>query len=483
MKRLRVLNVCAEFVPLAKSGGLGDVTAGLVRYLAEAGHDVVTALPRYGVIPAPAPGAKPISGPHPLTDGDAAFEYSIYSHDAGPDLGRVFVVDCPELLGDDIYSSGEPEAHRFLLLCRAALDLCRALDWAPDIVHCHDWHTALMPAMLRDAARSEPLFGGASTVLTIHNIGYQGVFSADVLRDSGYERLLDLTDPDDLAADDVNLLKTGIMHADALTTVSPTHAGEIQTPEFGMGLETLLHRRAHRLQGILNGVDYALWNPETDPHIDVRYSAASIADKQRNKRALMEEVDLDVDVDAPLLGMVSRLVLQKGIDLFVDVLPEMLSEQGARCVVLGTGEPPYIDDLRTLAQDQPDRLAFVEAYDDRMSHRILAGSDLFVIPSRYEPCGLTQLYALRYGTVPVVRQTGGLADSIEHFDPVTGRGNGSVFEHDNAAGLRWGLTTALDWYRDPDAWGRLVANGMSADFSWHHQAPRFEKLYRTLAGT
>jgi starch synthase len=274
----------------------------------------------------------------------------------------------------------------------------------------------------------------------------------------------------------------GVMHADALTTVSPTHAREIQTPEYGMGLEALLHHRRHRLQGILNGVDYALWNPETDPHIDARYSAESIADKRRNKQALMEEVDLDVDVDAPLLGIVSRLVLQKGIDLFLDVLPEMLSEHGARCVVLGTGEPPYTEDLRTLAQDRPDRLAFIEAYDDRMSHRILAGSDLFVIPSRYEPCGLTHLYALRYGTVPVVRKTGGLADSIRHFDPATGHGNGSVFEHANADGLRWGLTTALAWYRDPDAWSRLIANGMSADFSWHHQAPLYEKLYRTLAG-
>jgi len=483
MTPLRILNVCAEFVPLAKAGGLGDVTAALAHYLTGAGHDVVTVLPRYGIIPAPDAGAEPVSGPHPLTYDGASLEYNIFLHDAGPDVGRIFVVDCPELFGADIYSSGEPEAHRFLLLCRAALDLCRALEWSPDIVHCHDWHTALVPALLREAARSEPLFADASTVLTIHNIGYQGVFSARVLRDTGHAGLLELTDPVDLAADDVNLLKTGVMYADALTTVSPTHAGEIQTPEYGMGLETLLQYRSHRLQGILNGVDYALWSPETDPHIDIRYSAATIADKRRDKQSLMEEVGLDADVDAPLLGLVSRLVLQKGIDLFEAVLPEMLDAQGARCVVLGTGEPPYTDAMRALAEEWPDRLAFIEAYDDRMSHRILAGSDLLVIPSRYEPCGLTQLYALRYGTVPVVRKTGGLADSIQHFDPVTGEGNGSVFEDPNADGLRWGLTTALDWYRDPDAWSRLMANGMSADFSWHHQAPKYEKLYRTLAGT
>jgi len=475
------LNVCAEFVPVAKAGGLGDVTNGLARYLAGVGHDVVTVLPRYGIIAPPAATQAPVAGPIALEYDGAILEYSLYLHDAGPGLGRVYVVDCPELLGDEIYAAGEAEAHRFLLLCRAALDLCRELAWAPDILHCHDWHTALMPAMLREAARVEPLFMSASTVLTIHNIGYQGVYPASVLSDAGFGNLLPLTDPDDLADDTVNLLKTGIMYADAVTTVSPTHAAEIQTAAYGMGLEDLLRHRGHRLQGILNGVDYALWSPDTDPQIEANYSAESLGDKARNKTALLEEVDLDLDADAFLIGMVSRLVLQKGVDLFVAVLPELLAEYSAGCVVLGTGDPPYTDELRALAQDWPDQLAFIEAYDDRMAHRILAGCDVLVVPSRYEPCGLTQLYALRYGTVPVVRQTGGLADSIHHFDPATGAGNGSVFEHDNAEGLRWGLSTALDWYREPDTWERVVRNGMGQDFSWQHFAPEYERLYRALA--
>lgn len=479
---MRILNVCAEFVPLAKSGGLGDVTAGLARYLAGAGHDIITLLPRYGIIAAPAAGVMPVAGPHPLSYDGAELEYSIFAQDAPPELGRVFVVECPDLLGDEIYAAGDREAHRFLLLCRAALDLCRALDWSPEILHCHDWHTAMMPAMLRAAARREARFRESSTVLTIHNIGYQGVFSADVVRDAGLGDLLTLTDPDDLAAGDVNLLKTGIMHADALTTVSPTHAKEIQTPTYGMGLEDLLRHRAHRLQGILNGVDYALWNPEIDPHIDAPYSAGTLMDKARNKAGLIAEVDLDVAPEAPMIGMISRLVLQKGIDLLVEALPGILDEHGAGCVVLGTGEEPYTSDLRELAQDRPDQLAFIEAYDERMSHRILAGSDILAIPSRYEPCGLTQLYALRYGTVPVVRRTGGLADSIRQFDPATGEGNGAVFDHDNADSLRWGLSTALDWYRDREAWRTLMSNGMSADFSWAHAAPGYEALYRTLAG-
>jgi len=482
VESLRILNVCAEFVPLAKSGGLGDVTAGLARYLVAAGHDVATLLPRYGIIPPPAASTEPVAGPFALDSDGASLEFAIYAQDAGPGLGRVYVVDCPEIVGDEIYTSGESEAGRFLLLCRAAVDLCGALEWEPDILHCHDWHTAMMPAMLRVATREAPLFRDTSTVLTIHNIGYQGVFAARVLRDAGLADLLPLMDPDDLATGHVNFLKTGIMYADALTTVSPTHAAEIQTPEYGMGLEALLVQRAHRLQGIMNGVDYALWSPETDAHIDAHYSAEAPVDKRRNKVALIADVGLAIPPEAPLIGMVSRLVLQKGVDLLVDVLPALLETQDVGCVVLGTGELPYTQALRALAGERPDRLAFIETYDDRMAHRILAGSDILVIPSRYEPCGLTQLYALRYGTVPVVRRTGGLADSIRPFDPATGDGNGCVFEHADPGGLRWGLTTALNWYRDPDTWSRIMRNGMDEDFSWEHRAPDYEALYRTLAG-
>jgi len=483
---LRIFNVCAEFVPLAKAGGLGDVTGALSRYLTGVGHDVVTLLPRYGVIAAANASETPVAGPIDFPcPGDLPVDggtltYSIYQLDVDAELGRVFVVDCPALLGEEVYASGEREAHRFFLLSRAALQLCRALDWSPDVVHCHDWHTALTPALIRQAARKEPLFVGVSTVLTLHNIGYQGVFPAQVLRDAGLADLLPQTDKSDLARDEVNLLKTGVMHADALTTVSPTHAKEIRTVEYGMGLESLLRKRGHRLLGILNGVDYSLWDPTSDPLIEVPYSAAAPGGKAKNKAALLAEAGLEVPEGTPVLGMVSRLVLQKGIDLFVAALTELLAERPVACVVLGTGELPYTDELRALADDWPDRLAFIEAYDDRMAHRILAGSDILVIPSRYEPCGLTQLYALRYGTVPVVRKTGGLADSIHHFDPESGAGNGSVFEDADVSGLRWGLATALDWYAQPETWARIVANGMREDHSWQHRAPEYEALYRKL---
>ena len=272
MRSLRILNVCAEFVPLAKAGGLGDVTSALARYLTDAGHDVVTILPRYGLMPAPeterrrphrgstiAPAAcmtTRSSRPTRTTDSDASMSSIVRNCSARRSTQRA-----------------RPKLHRFALLSIAALVACRALDWSPEVLHCHDWHTALMPAMLRDAARSDALFADTSSVLTIHNIGYQGVFPTSAMRDVGLDHLLEYADADDVDRDEINLLRTGIMHADAMTTVSPTHAIEIRTPEYGMGLDALLRQRGHRLQGILNGVDYSLWSPDTDPHLEAGYSA------------------------------------------------------------------------------------------------------------------------------------------------------------------------------------------------------------------
>jgi len=474
------LNVCAEFVPLAKAGGLGDVTAALSRYLTDVGHDVVTLLPRYGIIDPPDTSTAPVAGPIDFPYDGRILTYSIYPVKTDAGFGRVFAVECPELIGEEIYASGEAEAHRFLLLSRAALELCRGLDWSPDVLHCHDWHTAMTPALFSQAARIERLFAGTATVLTIHNIGYQGVFSAQVIRDAGMAEVLSMTDPDDLARDDINFLRTGVMCADALTTVSPTHAKEIRTAEYGMGLEALLNKRGHRLQGILNGVDYSLWDPAFDELIAAPFSVDDLQGKSQNKTALLADAGLNVPDGTPLLGVVSRLVVQKGIDLFVAALAQLLEEKSFACVVLGTGEPPYTDEMRALAEKWPERVAFIEAYDERLAHQIIAGSDLFVIPSRYEPCGLTQMYALRCGTVPVVRKTGGLADSIFHFDVASGAGNGSVFEDADVGGLKWGLSIALDWYEQPDTWARIVDNGMREDHSWAHRAPEYEALYRKL---
>jgi starch synthase len=287
---------------------------------------------------------------------------------------------------------------------------------------------------------------------------------------------------DALAGGMINFLRAGLRAADVLTTVSPTYAAEIRTPAYGMGLEDVLAERGAGLVGILNGVDYNTWGPSADPFIDVRYDAANLAPKYRLKASLSLRLGLVPDQNAPLIGVVSRLVPQKGIDLVTATLPTLLAETRANFVFLGNGDAATAADLRRLATGNPRRVSFTDDYDEPLAHQIFAGSDLFLVPSRYEPCGLTQMYALRYGTIPVVRATGGLADTIEHFDPATGTGNGSVFRDADPGGLLWGVRSALAWFDDADAWSRLIENAMAADFSWRKQVRPYEDLYRGVAG-
>lgn len=462
---LNILSVCAEFAPLVKVGGLADVTSGLARYLHSQGYRVVTLLPRYGE-KAMATEGKTLAKGSLLLAGEKIPYSFLQLPDEG--TGEVILLDSPALSGADIYSAGDSEARRFLTLSLAAIPLCKALNWRPDVLHCHDWHTA----MTLQALRSDPDFKNLKCVLTIHNIGYQGVFPAEVLDETPIE--LPGT-PDDT----INFLAAGIDHADAITTVSPTHAAEILTPEYGMGLELQLQQHSKLLTGILNGVDYSYWDPATDELVAANYNADNTADKFGNKQALVRNMGFD-SAATPLVGMVTRLVYQKGSDLLVAALPGLFASHELNCVVLGDGDPVYMDALTELAAEYPARLKFVRAYDESLAHQIMAGADILAVPSRYEPCGLTQMYAMRYGTVPVVRKTGGLADSVRHFDPGTGQGTGVVFEDADPGGLAWGLSTALEWFADKALWNRLVNNGMSCDFSWDKQGPEYERLYRNL---
>ena len=392
---------------------------------------------------------------------------------------RVYLVDSPGLYQrSGIYTTDPDEPVRFGLLCRAALDSCQRMDWSPEIVHCNDWHTALLPVYLRTHYAWDELLAGTRTVLTLHNVGYQGVFGAGALRDLGLDGHLAYFDAADLEANRVNLLKAGIQHADQLSTVSPTHAAEIQTPELGMGLDALLRARSGRLVGILNGVDYDEWNPTTDPLIPFNYSAEDLAGKEHNKRALLQDLSLPYDPQAPVLGVVSRLVDQKGIDLLVGAMPGLLEQLDLRLVVLGTGEPEFESQFRSLHQRFPRKVSFYRGYSNDLAHRIEAGSDLFLMPSRYEPCGLNQMYSLRYGTVPVVRATGGLADTVQAWCPETGTGTGFLFEEYSDDALTEALHRALNTFRDQPAWHQLVLNGMGQDFSWTKQAQEYEALYR-----
>jgi starch synthase len=482
MRKLRILTVCAEFAPLAKVGGLGDVTAGLTRYLSAQGHEVVVALPFYGVIDRELPGlrAAPALPMRLLRVGGRGLRYSGWQLAYPPSGSTLCLIDCPDLFAGAVYSAGEPEAWRFMLLSQAALDACRSLDFRPDIVHCHDWHAAPATVLLKGAHRADPAFRQSYTVLTIHNIGYQGVFPARVLEQSDYATVRPLFPAVDLAHLQVNFLRAGITHADALTTVSPTHAREIQTPEFGKGLDALLRQRRHRLAGILNGVDYSHWHPETDPLIAARYSVDDLSGKQACRTELLRAHRLAADPATPVVGFVSRLAEQKGIDIIEHTLPRLLAERAFACVLLGSGERRYVQAMQGLAARFPGRVAFMEGHDEQVAHTIIAGSDLLMVPSLYEPCGLTQMYAMRYGTVPVVRATGGLADTVRHFDPATGQGTGSVFRDADVGGLSWGLATAFDWFADRKRWQRLVRNAMLEDFSWERQGPKYEELFARL---
>jgi starch synthase len=472
---MKVLMVSAELTPLAKTGGLGDAVHGLSDALAARGHDVRVLLPRYAHLPPPHAEAAAL-------DRGTRARFSLLVRRSDADRGsaaepRIYLADLGELTGASIYAGDARDGPRFLKLAEAALDFPAAADWTPDIYHCHDWHPALVPALQRAQRPARPV----PTVLTLHNIGYQGVFGRDVLAASAHPGIAadpDVTD----GGGEVNFLRAGVRTADALTTVSPTYAKEVRTPEFGMGLEALLDARGAELTGILNGVDYATWGPATDPYLDFHYDAGDPAPKYEIKASLCGRLGLDPDRNAPLIGVVSRIVSQKGIDLIAAALPTLLGESRASCAVLGSGDPDVCAALRRLAAQHPRRVSFTEGYDEPLAHRILAGSDVTLVPSRYEPCGLTQMYALRYGTVPVVRRTGGLADTVEHFDPATGRGNGAVFRDADVGGVLWGTRCALAWFDDAAAWSRLMANGMAADFSWHRQVGHYESLYRSLLG-
>ncbi len=475
---MKILMVCAELAPWAKTGGLGDAVAGLSAGLAAAGHDVRVLLPRYSQV------AKP-RGLRTVVEGfgrGARFEVNESEPEQKtgrkgqrPGKPRVLLLEMGKFADETIYTGDTRDAGRFLHLSAAAVALSAAEAWRPDIVHCHDWHTALVPVFQRLEPQAR-----APSVLTLHNVGYQGVFPDEVLDEQGFDELEQVLPADARAGGGTNFLRAGLRAANRVTTVSPTYASEIRRPEFGMGLEDVLTARGSDLVGILNGVDYGVWSPDRDPFLPLRYGADDLEPKRALKGRLLERLRIAGDGRAPLVGVVSRLVEQKGIDLLAAVLPTLLADTSASFIVLGNGDAALAATLQQLADLHRGRFAFIEGYDEALAHEIFAGSDLTVVPSRYEPCGLTQMYALRYGTIPVVRATGGLADTIEHFDAATGRGNGSVFRDADPQGVLWGVRTALAWFDDGAAWAHLMRNAMAADFSWARQVPRYEELYRSL---
>ncbi len=478
---MQILFASSEVEPFAKTGGLADVCGALPRHVARLGGRISVVTPLYretrSRLHAPVCTAE-----FSVTAGTRTFAIQVLTGRGDAEVPLYFV-RCDELFDrDGIYESGGAafaDNHlRFICFSRAVIALCRACGMQPDIMHLNDWQSALIPAFMRNQAAHDPLLHRCATVMTIHNMAYQGIFAPEAFDATGLPRAA-FWHPGQLEFwGQVNFLKAGIVNADMVTTVSPTYAREITTPECGCGLDGVLAARAHDLAGILNGADYAVWNPETDPLIRQRYGSGDLAGKQACKRALIGRFSLDPELmERPLIGCISRLVDQKGFDLLEESF-DGLMETAAGFVLLGTGEKRYHDFFTRMAAQHPGRVGVLLAYDNTAAHEIVAGCDLFVMPSRYEPCGLTQMYSLRYGTVPVVRATGGLADTVRDCERDPASGNGFTFEDCTGSALLDALTRALACWRSKERWQTLMQRCMACDFSWDVSARAYLDLYR-----
>lgn len=488
---LRIALVSSEVTPFAKTGGLADVVAGLGRWLGSAGHEVRVFMPLYGQVSG---GGFDLHEAREI--GRLKIRFDGSEHEFGAMVGLlpqskvpVYFVDCPTMFGrDHLYSSTYADEHiRFGLLCRAAIEFCQRLGFAPDVFHCNDWHTALTPLYLRTLYAWDGLFRKTRTLLTIHNLGYQGQFPASVVDDLGLGASRGLFHQDDLNnKGEVNFLKTGLLYADWLTTVSSTYAQEVQTTDGGRGLDDVLRARSDVLTGIVNGVDYGDWDPAHDRWLTSHFSAADLAGKAECKQKLLDRFNLDRGspgdgADPLVFGIVSRLTSQKGFDLLPDVLPVVMRDPRVRLCVLGSGEQRYEDYFQWLRDQAPDRVGLYRGYNEELAHWIEAGSDAFLMPSSFEPCGLNQMYSLRYGTIPIVRRTGGLADTVQDWNPATGAGTGFVFDRFESHALLQQIRRALEVWSDRAAWRKLMLNGMAEDWSWARQGPRYVEIYEKLS--
>ena len=475
----------SEFAPLAKTGGLADVVAALSQHLAGVGHDVRVLIPRYSRIDGMGLDIEAVPGLGSMSTrlGDWECRYGI-DQVTLPESGfKLYLLRCPDFFQrESIYTDDDDEYLRFVLLSRAVIEMCQRLGFSPDIMHCHDWQTGFVPLYLKTTYAWDRLFRNTRSALTIHNIGYQGMFPAWVLPQLSLEGVEHHLHQDDLKDGVINFLKTGVLYADVVTTVSPTYAREILGEDYGMGLNDLLRSRLDSVTGILNGVDYAEWDPALDTLIPANFSPADLAGKRDCKEALMRETGLEVKPDRPLIGIVSRLVGQKGFELVEEVVPNLLGQRDFAITVLGSGERRYEDFFNWLQAEFQGRASFYQGYSNRLAHWIEAGADMFLMPSLYEPCGLNQMYSLKYGTVPVVRETGGLADSVRQIDARSGTGNGILFRDYNGQALSWAMNRALDLYSDEPLWAKVRLNGMQEDFSWRRQGRDYVELYREVTG-
>ena len=480
---MKIAFLSSEAVPYAKTGGLADVAGSLPKALAELGCDVKLFIPKYFFIDESKYGLH-----YNWNVGEMFIRIrgqlrSVHLHQTKQDSSKVEAnfIDCPHYFHrGHIYTNDFDEDERFILFSKGVIESIQRLNWKPDVIHCNDWQTGLVPLFIKDNYNWDQMFDHTATLFTIHNIGYQGRFSKSTLFSAEIRGDLFYPGGPVEYEDSVSFMKTGIIYSDLINTVSNTYAYEILTPEYGAGLHNVLSQRRNDLSGILNGVDYETWNPETDKHLPFKYSKENLLGKHKNKKFLLEHFGLPFNEHVPLIGIISRMVNQKGFDIFAGALRDLM-QLDAQWVILGSGEDSYEEMFRDISHTLPNKVATYIGFNNELSHLIEAAADMFLMPSLYEPCGLNQIYSMKYGTVPVVRKTGGLADTVQDWDEMYyygyDNGNGFSFNDYTSYALLLTVRRAVNTFHKKDAWKKIMLNGMNRDYSWENSAKEYMSLY------
>lgn len=479
MSPLKVLFASSEVTPFAKTGGLADVSSSLPAAMASLGHQVRIVMPMYRSVMERISEISQLEESLEVPFSERILRNKVFYSKLGQNLLIYFIRRDEFFDRSMLYGTSEGDyfdnPERFIFFSRGILELSKLIGFQPDIIHCNDWQTSLVPVYLKSLYNDDPFFSNARTVFTIHNLAYQGVFPKEYMAISGLS--LELFSMKGLEYyGKMNFMKGGIIFSNIITTVSEKYAQEIQTSEYGYGMEGVLRDRGDDVYGVLNGVDYTDWNPKTDPYIAAHYDAKDLSGKKKCKKELMNIFKFDGPEGTPVIGIISRLAGQKGLDILAEGMDELL-KLGCYVVLLGKGDEKYEKKFMEFGKEHKKHLGVKIAFDNVLAHKIEAGSDMFLMPSRYEPCGLNQMYSLKYGTIPVVRATGGLDDTIREFDPETGKGNGFKFAEYSPKALIGAVEKALAVYQNRKFWLRLVKNAMNKDFSWKKSALRYEEIY------
>jgi len=479
MSQLRILFATSEVNPFAKTGGLADVSASLPSALAWLGYQVIAVMPMYRSVMEGTFKLKLVEETLEIPFRGRLLKAKVFYSEIEPNLLVYFIKRDEFFDRSMLYGTAEGDyfdnADRFIFFSKAIFYLSKVIDFQPVIIHCNEWQTALLPVYLKTLYKDDPFFRPSRTIFTIHNLAYQGIFPKEYMTLSGLpQELFSMKGLEYYGQ--MSFMKGGILFSDIVTTVSERYAQEIKTPEYGYGLDGVLRDRSDDLYGVLNGVDYTEWSPETDPHIAARYNSRDLSGKKKCKEDLRKVMKLKGSEASPIIGMTTRLAQQKGCDILAEAMDELL-EMDLYLVLLGQGEEKYERQIADLGKKYKGRFGVKIGFDNVLAHKIEAGSDMFMMPSRYEPCGLNQMYSLKYGTIPIVRATGGLDDTIQEFNPETEKGNGFKFVEYSAAALVEEVKKALSVYKNKRLWLKLVKKAMKEDFSWRKSAIKYAEIY------